>query len=241
MSASNQHVPGTMLTFWPPWTTPMLTVTRCTMSLPRAPAPRQWPRRPRPRRRRRRRARRRELGQVLEVDDHPCRDLGGAGVRCVYAPCAARSHGEPEPERPFLAEADRQRAARLAVQQAVAVDLRVMLDQVAGAPRPEGLVVGDGGEGQPPGQSIAEPVQIAIGEDRGRRPRLHGHPPPVDPALCDRAAPRAMGPPSLASSAGNTSMWPFSTGGGLAALPRTSQRCWHGHCGAITRNGSWFR
>ena len=37
MSASNQHVPGTMFTFTPPWITPMFTVTRPTMSF--APGP----------------------------------------------------------------------------------------------------------------------------------------------------------------------------------------------------------
>ena len=56
---------------------------------------------------------------------------------------------ELEPEWPFLTEANGERTARLTVQQAVTVDLGVMLHQIAGAPRAERLLVRDRGERQP--------------------------------------------------------------------------------------------
>src|SRR5438445_517056 len=52
-----------------------------------------------------------------------------------------RVQGELDPERALLPEADGERAARLPVQAAIAVDFWMMLHQVARAPRPERLLV----------------------------------------------------------------------------------------------------
>src|SRR5216117_147975 len=91
----------------------------------------------------------------------------------VRAVRALRPQRELEPERPFLAEPDGERAARLAVQAAVAVDLRMMLHQVPRAPRAEGLLVGDGGERELALEMLAHAMEIVVGEDRRRGPRLH--------------------------------------------------------------------
>ena len=114
-------------------------------------------------------------------------------VGAVRAPRAGR---EPEPQRALLAEADGQGTARLPVQQAVAVDLGVVLHEVPGSPGAEGLLVGDGGQRQPPFQVLADPVEVGEGEDRGRRARFHvRHAASVDFPVGDRPAPRSMCPP----------------------------------------------
>src|SRR5215467_1801854 len=106
-----------------------------------------------------------------------------------------RAQGELDPERSLLAEPDGERAARLAVQAAVAVDFRMMLHQIARAPRPEGLLVGHRGEGELALEMLAHAMQVVVGEDRGRRARLHvGDPAPVDLAVGNGAAPRIVGP-----------------------------------------------
>src|SRR5262245_49203632 len=102
---------------------------------------------------------------------------------------------ELEPEWPFLTEANGERTAWLAVQQAVAVDLGVMLHQIPGTPWAERLLVRDRGERQPSLQMVADTVQVIVSEDRGRCAGLHvRHPAAVDLAVCDCPAPRAVRP-----------------------------------------------
>src|SRR5215475_8732852 len=102
---------------------------------------------------------------------------------------------ELEPEWPFLPEANGERTARLAVQQAVTVDLGVMLHQIPGAPRAKCLLVRDRGERQPSLQMIAYTVQIVVGKDGGRCAGFHvSHPAAVDLAVRNHPAPRAVRP-----------------------------------------------
>src|SRR4029453_12051587 len=114
---------------------------------------------------------------------------------CVGSVGAPGPYCELEPEWPFLTEANGERTARLAVQQAVTVDLGMMLHQIPGAPRAKCLLVRNRGERQPSLQMIAYAVQVVVGEDGGRCAGFHvSHPTSVDLAVRDRPAPRAMCP-----------------------------------------------
>src|SRR5215475_14107711 len=102
---------------------------------------------------------------------------------------------ELEPEWPFLTEANGERTARLAVQQAVTVDLGVMLHQIPGAPRTKRLLVRDRGERQPSLQMVADAIQVVVGEDGGRCAGFPvSHSAAVDLAIRDRPTPRAVRP-----------------------------------------------
>src|SRR5262245_61102294 len=48
-----------------------------------------------------------------------------------------------------------------------------MIEQIPGAPRSKGLLVGHGGKGETPLQSWLQPVQESIGKDRGGGSGLH--------------------------------------------------------------------
>src|SRR5437773_4808485 len=115
-----------------------------------------------------------ERGELLEVDDQPRGLLRRAGREMsVCAVGALRPQRGLQPERALLAEADGERAARLAVQTAVAVDFRVVLHQVTRAPWTERFLVGHSGEGQLALQVLAHAMEVVVGEDRGRRSCLH--------------------------------------------------------------------
>src|SRR4030095_5020109 len=102
---------------------------------------------------------------------------------------------ELEPEWPFLTEANGERTARLALQQAIHVALGVMLHQIPGAPRAKCLLVRDRGERQPSLQMVADAVQVVVGKDRGRCAGFHvRHPAAIDLAVRDRPTPPAVRP-----------------------------------------------
>src|SRR5262245_42490663 len=126
--------------------------------------------------------RRLECRHLVEIEDETRRELRGARRQVCVGPVGALGpYRELEPEWPFLTEANGERTARLAVQQAVAVDLGVMLHQVPGTPRTECLLVRDRGERQPSLQMVANAIQVIVGEDRSRRAGFHvSHPATID-------------------------------------------------------------
>src|SRR6266403_1184576 len=70
-----------------------------------------------------------------------------------------------------------------------------MLDQVAGAPGPEGLLVGDRGQGQSPLEALANAMEENIGEDRSTCAGLHiAGAAPVDLAVDEFTTPGVLGP-----------------------------------------------
>src|SRR5688572_9623397 len=100
-----------------------------------------------------------------------------------------------EPERTLLAEPDAEGTRWLAVEQCIAVHLRMMLHEVSRAIGSERLLVGDGSQCQLALEVLSEPMQIDIREDRSSGAGLHvGDAAPVDLAVGDLAAPRVLGP-----------------------------------------------
>src|SRR5262245_21038262 len=102
---------------------------------------------------------------------------------------------ELEPEWPFLTEANGERTAWLAVQQAVTVELGVMLHQIPSTPRAQRLLVRNGGDRQSSLQMIANAIQVVISKDGGRCAGFHvSHPAAVDLAVRNRPTPRSVCP-----------------------------------------------
>src|SRR5258708_22399622 len=103
--------------------------------------------------------------------------------------------GELEPQRTLLAEAQSPRARRLAVQAAVAEHLGMVLEQIARAPRPEGLLVRHRRQRQFAVQLGLELAEIEEGEDRRRGAALHVAGAAAEDLVVDqRAAPRILRP-----------------------------------------------
>ena len=79
----------------------------------------------------------------------------------------------------------------------------MVLDEVARAPGPERLLVGDGGEGEPAVEPVAQLVQVHEREDGRARPALHvGGASPPNLAVGDGAAPGTAVRPRLVVAGG---------------------------------------
>ena len=137
----------------------------------------------------------RHLRHLLERGDDGAGDLVGtpAGVR-IGAMAAGSANGDGDPDRRLLAEADAQRARRLARQQAIAHhQVAAVLEHPARSPRPERLLVGDGGVGQPTLEPIAHGMQVQECERDAGEPAFHvAGSPPIDAAIDDLAAPGVL-------------------------------------------------
>ena len=134
--------------------------------------------------------------QLLEARGESHGDLGGACRRVrVGAVRAGRPHRELEPQRALLAEAHAERARRLAVEERVAVHLRVVLHEIAGAVGAERFLVGNGREGETPFEAVLDPRQIDVGPDRRRGAAFHvGGAAAVDFPIDELAAPGVLRP-----------------------------------------------
>ncbi len=137
-----------------------------------------------------------DLGEPLELGGQRHDRLVGALARVrVGAVGTGCQHRELDPQRPLLAEAHAERTRRLAVQERVAVHLRVVLHQIAGAIGAERLLVRDRGQGQFAFQAVLDAAEVDVGEDRGRGAALHvGDATTIDPAVDQLTAPRVFGP-----------------------------------------------
>ena len=175
-----------------------------------------------------------------------------ASWRSVTDACRPRGPPGPdrelEPEWPFLTEANGERTARLAVQQAVTMDLGMMLHQMPGAPRAERLLVRDRGERQPSLQMVADAVQVVVGKMEADVPAFMSATPAVDLAVRDRPAPRAVRPVLVLLVDGKRPCGHGAPDGDRASAPRRSPRCSAWWAGARSRGraadalpGSWRR
>src|SRR5262249_60665031 len=113
--------------------------------------------------------------------------LLAAARRGRARPPGARS--DFKQRRALFTKAQRTRAARLAVEAAVAEYLGVVFGEVARPPGPECLLVRYRRQGQPPMQLLAQLVKIEKGEDRG------GWAPIYVPRAAPREAARDPRPP----------------------------------------------
>ena len=114
---------------------------------------------------------------VSELLD-PADDFGGflnrAAAKVRVCTVAAGSADEQvEPDWTLFTEADRVRGARLAVEDAVADDVRVIVHQVAGAPGAAGFFVRHCRQRELAGKLRLEVVQVVVGEKRCSRSGLH--------------------------------------------------------------------
>ena len=143
-----------MFTLTPPCITPMLTVTFWTISEAPFPSPRSMPAMTSGEPERASdlvRRGGRDRFERFEVADERGGDPVGARAHVgISAVPAGRAHGELHPVDRLLAEPHGVRAARLAVQHAVAEHLvLVVLDQVSAAPSAAGLLVRDERQREP--------------------------------------------------------------------------------------------
>ena len=137
-----------------------------------------------------------DLGKGFEVADEARGNLGRALAHVgVGAMRALRAHGKLQPQRSFLAEPYRIGATGFAVQTGIAVNLGVMLHQIARAVRTEGFLVRNAGERQTALQAIAHAVQIGKGKNRCRGAALHiGRAAAPNLTIVHGAAPRRLRP-----------------------------------------------
>src|SRR5262245_24171007 len=87
--------------------------------------------------------------------------------------CPRRAHADLQPERPLFAKADAEGARRLAIEERIAVHLRMVLHEVARTVGPEGFLVGDGGQRQLAAELLRETIEIDVSENRGGGAGLH--------------------------------------------------------------------
>ncbi len=148
-----------------------------------------------------------------QILDQRRRHLVGAAAGVgIGAAAALHGDGEAEPQHAFLAEAHGGKAARLAVEHAVARYLpRAVLEQPGGAPLAAGLLVRHHGEGDAAGKLLAQAMEIGEGEQQRRGAAFHvDGAAAMQAAVCDVARPGSRCQ-AARSPTGKTSRWPFST------------------------------